>query len=104
MTAEERETVIQYDDAGDKARVFTCHRGLALRLMRAGFEPVRQEAKHGTWSFEVPKIWVSIRRPRRYNLTETERQVRRDRGKALRARQLGNECPVVAGNTVSAGS
>lgn len=99
MTAGERETVVQWDDESDMARVFTCHRALAMRLLRAGFEPVKREERHGTWSFEVPKGWVSIRRPRRVVLTEEQKAEAVARGKALRARQLGRRVPEAVENS-----
>jgi len=62
----ERETVIQYDDAGENARVFTRHRGLASNLMRRGIHPTsvdRRGAKGASWWFAVPKSWVNVRPP-----------------------------------------
>src|SRR2546426_651013 len=82
----ERETVVQYDDAGPSARVFTCHRGLAASLLRRGVRPIRENRRGGrvdSWSFEVPKSWIAVRPPRRLRLTAEQRRTRSERAAAL---------------------
>ncbi len=77
MTPEERETVIQFDDAGPRARVYTCWKALAQKLKKLGFAPTRTDRNGGrviAWHFEVPKTYILLRRPRRVTLTETQRR------------------------------
>lgn len=83
----ERETVVQYDDAGPLARVFTCHRRLAASLLRRGVRPVRENRRDGrveSWSFEVPKSWITVRPPRRLRLTAEQRQALSERAGLLK--------------------
>ncbi len=83
----ERETVIQYDDAGPFARVFTCHRGLAASLLRRGVRPVRENRRDGrveSWAFEVPRSWIAVRPPRSLRLTAEQRRTRSERAAVLR--------------------
>ena len=78
----ERETIIRFDDAGQSARVYTCHRGLAASLLRRGVRPVVEIHRGGrieSWSFEVPKSWISVRPPRTVRKTSEQRRAEMER-------------------------
>jgi hypothetical protein len=60
MTPAERETVIQFDSAGETAQVYTCHTRWQRHLRRLGLKPVAQD--HGGETFEVPKSWLRLPR------------------------------------------
>ena len=78
----ERETVIQYDDAGGSARVFTCHRGLAASILRRGVRPIRENRRNGrvdSGSFEEPKSWIAVRPPKRSGMTVEQRRAAAER-------------------------
>jgi len=78
----ERETVIQYDDAGPVSQVFTCQRGLAAALLRRDLKPTRENRRGGrieSWTFEVPKSWISVRPPRRCGMTSEHRRAAAER-------------------------
>ncbi|GGA53177.1 hypothetical protein GCM10007416_27830 [Kroppenstedtia guangzhouensis] len=58
LTEEEKETVIQFDEAGQTALVYTASWGMARNLKRAGYAPVKKT--QGAWWFEVPLGALSI--------------------------------------------
>lgn len=68
MTNEERETVIQFDDSGTTASVYTCHKWLYNSLIRRKLKPsdvYRQDGREIAWEFIVPQDWISVRPKRR---------------------------------------
>jgi hypothetical protein len=86
MTKAEQETILRWDADGDFVSVFTAHRPTMRKLARAGYQPYRVNTRHGRedgWFYRVPvgelRWRVGARRPTRRRLTETERQVRRER-------------------------
>jgi len=91
----ERETVIQYDDASDEARLFTRHRGLAGSIMKRGILPTREDRRGGkgaSWWFTVPKSWVRVRPPRKVRKTQEQKRAELERLASLR------KAPVSGGN------
>ena len=71
MKAEDRETLVELGK-GTMGNIFTKSRKLAKHLLRVGCEPSKEgpdgrELPVGTWAFEIPKSWVSIRKPRSKN-------------------------------------
>ena len=90
----ERETVIVFNETGDPAEVFTYNPAIIRRLdglheEGEQVELVRAEIINGIRlrEYRVPKSWVSVRRPRKLNLTEEQKQER-----AVRLRGLRSEC------------
>jgi len=70
MTAEECETVIQMDEATERASVWTAQKAVAAGLFRRGVKPeqITKDGKSGkpvSWLFLVPKSWVTVRPPRK---------------------------------------
>jgi len=83
----ELETICRYDRASDMANVFTCEKGLAASLLRRGLKPTRENRREGrgeSWSFEVPKSWISVRPPRRLQLTPEQRRTLSERAVLLK--------------------
>ena len=90
MTAEERETVIQYNDADPLATVYTCHKAVANFLTRMKMRPesvVMNGARPLSWTFHVPKEWVKIRKPRRASTTPAALEARKAAGVRLKAQR-----------------
>lgn len=58
LSEEEKETVIQFDESGSTATVYTASWNVARSLKRAGYQPTRQA--QGAWWFEIPVHAVSI--------------------------------------------
>ncbi len=58
LSEEEKETVIQFDESGSTATVYTASWNVARSLKRAGYKPTRQA--QGAWWFEIPVHAVSI--------------------------------------------
>ncbi|PTM57479.1 hypothetical protein [Desmospora activa] len=56
--AEEKETVIQFDEAGSTAFVYTASWDIARSLKKVGYAPVKKT--DGAWWFEVPVDALSI--------------------------------------------
>lgn len=56
--AEEKETVIQFDEAGNTAFVYTASWEIARSLKKVGYTPVKKT--DGAWWFEVPVDALSI--------------------------------------------
>ncbi|MFC4075601.1 hypothetical protein [Salinithrix halophila] len=52
LMEEEKETVIQFDETGGNALVYTASWDIARSLKRAGYAPVKKIK--GAWWFEVP--------------------------------------------------
>lgn len=77
MGAEDRETTIAFTDADEEMQVYTANRKLQNRLKKLGFEPT-DEDKQGKF-FEVPRDFLQFRKPRDFDLSEEEREERRER-------------------------
>lgn len=58
-TAEERETIIRFDDSCETAVVFTANRGLQQELKKKGYTMVSKGANDST--YEVDKRYISFR-------------------------------------------
>ncbi|MCS1352006.1 hypothetical protein [Mechercharimyces sp. CAU 1602] len=58
LSQAEKETVIQFDEANQQAKVYTASWDMARSLKRAGYQPVKK-AK-GAWWFEIPVHAVRI--------------------------------------------
>ncbi|MDN4594665.1 hypothetical protein [Polycladomyces subterraneus] len=52
LSEEEKETVIQFDEAGTTATVYTASWNVARSFKRAGYQPVKKTK--GAWWFEIP--------------------------------------------------
>ena len=77
MAADDRETTIAFTDADEEMQVYTANRKLKNRLRKLGFEP-EDEDKLGEF-FVVPKEFLQFRKPRDFNLTDEEREERKER-------------------------
>jgi len=79
----ERETHVTFNDEEPTAHLFTCHKRIWSKMEKYGINPDRyhedKEGKIFAMSYEIPKSWVSIRRPRRRTLTAEQKQVLTDR-------------------------
>jgi len=58
---QERETVINYNEADASASIWTASESVYRRLMKQGYKPVEDTERSAT--FEIPKRCVSIRKP-----------------------------------------
>jgi hypothetical protein len=58
LSESEKETVIQFDEAGSTALVYTASWDIARSLKKAGYKPVRKA--EGSWWFEIPVGALSI--------------------------------------------
>lgn len=58
LTEAEKETVIQFDESGHHAVVYTASWVMASTLKRAGFHPVKRV--QGGWWFELPLESLTI--------------------------------------------
>ena len=77
MGAEDRETTIAFTDDDEEMQVYTANRKLKNRLGKLGFEP-EEEDKLGSF-FVVPREFLQFRKPRDFNLTDEEREERKER-------------------------
>ncbi len=77
MAADDRETTIAFTDADEEMQVYTANRKFKNRLRKLGFEP-EDEDKLGEF-FVVPKEFLQFRKPRDFNLTDEEREERKER-------------------------
>jgi hypothetical protein len=80
LTALERETVIRFDDSGDRAIVFTANKSLISALPKKGYTLVASGKQDAT--FECPKRCISFRtvsepgsRPKRVMSEEHKRKL-----------------------------
>lgn len=80
LCAEERETVITFDDTSDFATVYTCNKTMKTKLRKLQTEhsdemTVTDDDKSwGSYSVIVPKKWVVVRPPRKSSRVYTEEQ------------------------------
>ncbi|SDX09841.1 hypothetical protein SAMN05444487_11043 [Marininema mesophilum] len=52
LSEAEKETVIQFDQTGDEALIYTASWDIARSLKRAGYTPVKKA--EGAWWFQIP--------------------------------------------------
>jgi len=87
LTNQERETIICFNEQDSTARVFTYNRKMSNYLRELASDPqskciALEDNLNGGLTFEVPKKWVKVRRPRQ--LTDEQRAEL-----AARARERG---------------
>lgn len=87
LTNEERETIICFNEQSSTARVFTYNRKMSNYLREQASDPqtscrLLEDNLNGGLTFEVPKKWVKVRRPRQ--ISEEQRAAM-----AARARERG---------------
>lgn len=87
LTNAERETIICFNEQDNTARVFTYNRKVSNYLTEQAKDPqskciALEDNLNGGLTFEVPKKWVKVRRPRQ--LSEEQRAEL-----AARARERG---------------
>lgn len=88
-TAEEKETIISYNQAESTASVFTFE-PRKIRALRKCAEDHPEECKivregpEEAVEFEVPKKWIKVKPPKKLDLTEEQREVLRERMKRIR--------------------
>lgn len=82
------ETYANYHSDSDKMWVSTNERAMITKMMRYdghGMTVLRSpEENDGYLYCEVPKSWLKVVPPRKLNLSEDERAVRRERLKAVK--------------------
>lgn len=65
MTPEETETIIRYDLSSDTATIYSCQRGVWLKLERYGYLPTTIQRDNNdriiSKEFKVPKRVISLR-------------------------------------------
>lgn len=87
LTNAERETIVCFNEQDSTARVFTYNRKVSNYLTEQAKDPqskciALEDNLNGGLTFEVPKKWVKVRRPRQ--LSEEQRAEL-----AARARERG---------------
>ena len=76
----ERENIINFNEAEPYASIWTASEPMFRKLLKLGYEPIEGSDRSAT--FEVPKRFVSIRKPRkigdarRATLAENARSLR----------------------------
>ena len=91
MESFEKETSIWYSEENNSCNVYTYSKALINRLNKlSGKHPDQCYVKRiisgedaSSAEFVIPKNWVGIRPPKKYNLTEEQRQTRSMRFKSL---------------------
>ncbi len=88
----EKETSIWFSEENDICNIYTFNKALINRLNKLSKERSEQcyikrfitsEEDSRSVEFVIPKNWVGIRPPKKYNLTEEQRQTRSMRFKSL---------------------
>jgi len=74
---EERETVIRFDETGEKAIVWTASMPVYRKMLKRGYKATK-ETDHFAW-FAVPKGDIKIPRPKRQQ-TEKQREASKRAG------------------------
>lgn len=69
LTNDERETIICFNEQSSTARVFTYNRKMSNYLREQASDPqtkciLLEDNLNGGLTFELPKKWVKVRRPR----------------------------------------
>lgn len=101
LSLAEQETVITYDRESDKMNIYTADPVLLRRLMKLEAYKLMREHKRGgvtiAADFEADKKLLTLRTMRtKRELTEEQRAALSERGKAIRAKQLGRRIDSVA--------
>lgn len=92
LTPYERETIVNWNEAGDTASVLTYDRRLITSLRK---NPAATEVHHdqasalGAAEFEFPKSLVNFRRPRRASTRSSDPKAAADRMAKARAARGG---------------
>ena len=77
----ERETIIRWDEVNPSAEIWTASQHVYRKLVKQGHVP--KEDGERSASFDVPKRWVSVRRPR--VLSEKQREALQNHGFSSRS-------------------
>ena len=80
MTKGEKETIIIFNEAEANATIYSCTSAIWNRCEKLGLKPTN-EIKRISKTYECPKKWIKIRKPRK--LTEADLEKLRERGRAL---------------------
>lgn len=88
----ESETIISYNDESDTATIYTCNYRLidkliAMTKQSSDIKLIKEDEYSKT--FVCPKKWVKIKMPR--IISEEERQIMKERGKAMYEKYLKNK-------------
>lgn len=89
LTRAERETIILYNEEEQTAEVYTCNEAMKRKLTKLhedgteGLTFVRSDEYSVTYT--VPKKWVKIKPSIKMNLTDEQREARKQRMKQLHA-------------------
>lgn len=89
LTRAERETIILYNEEEQTAEVYTCNEAMKRKLTKLhedgteGIAFVRSDEYSVTYT--VPKKWVKVSPPKKMNLTDEQREARKQRMKQLHA-------------------
>lgn len=83
LTLEEKETIILFNEKDKEAEIFTYNRALITNLKKFAKErpeevQLKKNNGEGGLTFIVPKAWLNVRPPRKLNLSEEEREKRRN--------------------------
>ena len=76
----ERETIINFNEAEPYASIWTASEPMYRKLLKLGYEPIEGSDRSAT--FEVPKRFVSVRKPRK--ISETHRAALAENARLLR--------------------
>jgi hypothetical protein len=78
---DERETIINFNEADPYASIWTASEPMYRKLLKLGYEPIEGSDRSAT--FEVPKRLVSVRKPRK--ITPAHRTRLADKARLLRS-------------------
>ena len=81
-TAEERETIINYNQAEKEAQVYTWNKSLIKKLIKLLDERddiILEQGNEECASFIVPKTWIKVSPPRTRNYTDEQRAAAAER-------------------------
>ena len=93
--AEERETVITFNDEQGEALVWSASPAFHRKMVRLGVEPYKT-ADDGHW-YKVPKTWIKVRPPTHRQLSDEQRAALSERARQNLARHvIGSSDTVIA--------
>ena len=78
---DERETIINFNEAEPYASIWTASQPMYRKLLKLGYEPI--EGSDRSAIFEAPKRLVSVRKPRK--ISEAHRTKLADKARSLRS-------------------
>lgn len=91
MEGVERETTINFNAIEKTAEIYSCMRNIWNMCEKAGLQPIKTyyETVNGeklavSKTYECPKGWVKIRKPKKCNMTEEQKVVFKERMKRSR--------------------